>query len=217
MNSLFHYLFNFSSSYQLIINLLGRRGYPGYLYSDLASIYERAGRITGKPGSITQIPILTMPDDDITHPVPDLTGYITEGQIVLSRDLHRQGIYPPIDVLPCLSRLMQGGIGPERTREDHGDVNDQLYSAYAEGQKLRSLVAVVGEEALSETDRLYLDFAGEFEKRFIAQDPETRRTITETLDLAWEILASLPESELNRIDPETIERYHPAHRGGDGG
>ncbi|MGC9434592.1 MAG: V-type ATP synthase subunit B [Methanomicrobiales archaeon] len=195
----------------------GRRGYPGYLYTDLASIYERAGRITGKPGSITQIPILTMPDDDITHPVPDLTGYITEGQIVLSRDLHRQGIYPPIDVLPCLSRLMQGGIGPERTREDHGDVNDQLYSAYAEGQKLRSLVAVVGEEALSEADRMYLNFADEFEERFIAQGPEMRRTIAETLDLAWELLTVLPESELNRIDPELVERYHPAHREESGG
>ncbi|MHC1626967.1 MAG: ATP synthase beta subunit C-terminal domain-containing protein, partial [Methanoculleaceae archaeon] len=184
-----------------------------YMYTDLASIYERAGRIRGVPGSITQIPILTMPDDDITHPIPDLTGYITEGQIVLSRDLHREGIYPPIDILPCLSRLMQGGIGAERTREDHADVNDQLYSAYAQGRKLRSLVAVIGEEALSDIDQMYLDFAGRFEEQFIAQDPETRRSITDTLDLAWDLLSTLPESELKRIDPVFIERYHPAHRG----
>jgi V/A-type H+-transporting ATPase subunit B len=187
----------------------GRRGYPGYMYTDLASIYERAGRIKGKRGSITQLPILTMPDDDITHPIPDLTGYITEGQIVLSRDLHRKGIFPPIDVLPCLSRLMQGGIGKGRTREDHADVNNQCYSAYAQGRKLQSLVAVIGTEALSEIDRKYLDFADNFEKKFINQDASTGRTIEETLDIAWDLLSMLPESELKRIDIDMIRKYHP--------
>jgi len=187
----------------------GRRGYPGYMYTDLASIYERAGRIKGKPGSITQMPILTMPDDDITHPIPDLTGYITEGQIVLSRDLYRKGVYPPIDVLPCLSRLMQGGIGKGRTREDHPDVNDQLYSAYARGQKLESLMAVVGEEGLSETDKKYLKFADRFEMEFINQDLNRGRTIDETLNLAWDLLSMLPESELKRIDIDLIRKYIP--------
>ncbi|MCD5425003.1 MAG: V-type ATP synthase subunit B [Methanosarcinaceae archaeon] len=189
----------------------GRRGYPGYMYTDLASLYERAGKIKGKKGSITQIPILTMPDDDITHPIPDLTGYITEGQIVLSRDLYRRGIYPPIDVLPCLSRLMQGGIGKENTREDHGNVNNQMYSAYANGRKLRDLVAVVGAEALSEIDRKYLDFADRFEFEFVKQDFTVGRSIEETLDLAWDLLSMLPESELKRISPEFIKKYHPAH------
>ncbi len=187
----------------------GRRGYPGYMYTDLASIYERAGRIKGKPGSITQMPILTMPDDDITHPIPDLTGYITEGQIVLSRDLYRKGVYPPIDVLPCLSRLMQGGIGEGRTREDHPDVNNQLYSAYARGQKLESLRAVVGEEGLSETDKKYLEFSDRFEMEFINQDVNRGRTIEETLDLAWVLLSMLPVSELKRIDPDLIRKYLP--------
>jgi len=187
----------------------GRRGYPGYMYTDLASIYERAGRIKGKKGSITQMPILTMPDDDITHPIPDLTGYITEGQVVLSRDLHRKSIYPPIDVLPCLSRLMQGGIGKGRTREDHPDVNDQLYSAYAEGRKLQSLVAVVGEEGLSDTDKKYLEFADRFESMFVNQGTGTRRSIEETLAIAWDLLSMLPESELKRIDTEFIRKYHP--------
>lgn len=187
----------------------GRRGYPGYMYTDLASIYERAGRIKDKKGSITQMPILTMPDDDITHPIPDLTGYITEGQVVLSRDLHRKGIYPPIDVLPCLSRLMQGGIGKGRTREDHPDVNDQLYSAYAEGRKLQSLVAVVGEEGLSDTDKKYLEFADRFESIFVNQGTGTRRSIEETLAIAWDLLSMLPESELKRIDTEFIRKYHP--------
>ncbi len=192
--------------------IAGRRGYPGYMYTDLASIYERAGRIKGKSGSITQMPILTMPDDDITHPIPDLTGYITEGQIVLSRDIHRKGIYPPIDVLPCLSRLMQGGIGPERTREDHSDVNNQLYAAYAQGCRIRSLVAVVGEESLNETDLGHLRFADVFEETFIGQGARTSRTIGESLDIAWQILSRLPETELKRIDPEMIQKYHPKHR-----
>jgi len=190
----------------------GRRGYPGYLYTDLASIFERAGRIRGREGSITQLPILTMPDDDITHPVPDLTGYITEGQIVLSRDLHRKGIYPPIAVLPCLSRLMKGGIGPGRTREDHADVNNQLYAAYAQGIRLKGLVAVVGEEGLSETDRTYLRFCDRFETEFVGQGLTENRTFTTTLDIAWNLLSVLPEDELKRIDLRFIERYHPAHR-----
>ncbi|NYT05019.1 MAG: V-type ATP synthase subunit B [Methanomicrobiales archaeon] len=189
----------------------GRRGYPGYMYTDLASLYERAGRVKEKPGSITQMPILTMPDDDITHPIPDLTGYITEGQIVLSRELHRKGIYPPVDVLPCLSRLMQGGIGPERTREDHPDVNNQLYSAYAQARKILSLVAVVGEEGLSVSDRAFLAFGDRFEQAFIRQG-QAQRSIGESLDEAWQLLALLPEGELKRINPDMIARYHPAHR-----
>jgi V/A-type H+-transporting ATPase subunit B len=190
----------------------GRRGYPGYMYTDLASIYERAGRIKGKKGSITQMPILTMPDDDITHPIPDLTGYITEGQIVLSRDLHRKGVYPPIDVLPCLSRLMQGGIGEGRTRRDHGAVNNQLYASYAEGRKLESIVAVIGEEGLSETDKMYLSFTDRFEKQFISQTSDERRTIEDTLSIAWNLLSILPKSELRRIDTAFIDQYYPAVR-----
>jgi V/A-type H+-transporting ATPase subunit B len=186
----------------------GRRGYPGYMYTDLASIYERAGRIKGQKGSITQIPILTMPDDDITHPVPDLTGYITEGQIVLSRDLFRRGADPPIDVLPCLSRLMNLGIGPGKTREDHRNVADQLYASYAYGRDLRRLVAIVGEEALTDTDRIYLKFADEFEKRFITQREENR-SIDATLDLGWDLFSMLPEEELKRIRREYIQKYHP--------
>lgn len=187
----------------------GRRGYPGYMYTDLAMIYERAGRIDGKEGTITQIPILSMPDDDITHPIPDLTGYITEGQIVLSRDLHRKGIYPPINVLPCLSRLMKHGIGEGRTRKDHDDVSNQLYSFYAEGRDLRDLVAVVGEEALTERDQIILKFADEFEKRFITQVREKGRSIDETLDLAWDLLSMVPPEELRRIDEKYIEQYYP--------
>jgi V/A-type H+-transporting ATPase subunit B len=190
----------------------GRRGYPGYMYTDLASIYERAGRIMGRKGSITQMPILTMAGDDITHPVPDLTGYITEGQIVLSRDLHRKGIYPPIDPLPCLSRLMQGGIGQGRTREDHAMINNQLYAAYAEGRRLQGFVAVIGEEALTDTDRLYLKFVDRFEREFLHQGPGTGRNIQETLDLAWDLLALLPEQELKKLSQIMIDRYHPAHR-----
>lgn len=187
----------------------GRRGYPGYMYTDLAGIYERAGRIAGQEGSITQMPILVMPQDDITHPIPDLTGYITEGQIVLSRELHRKGIYPPVDVLPSLSRLMSGGIGDERTREDHSGVSDQLYSAYAEGRDLRDLVAVVGEEALTERDQKFLQFAEEFEKQFITQAKDEDRTIEETLDLGWKLLSLLPKSELKRVREEHIPKYLP--------
>jgi len=187
----------------------GRRGYPGYMYTDLSGIYERAGRISGKEGSITQMPILVMPQDDITHPIPDLTGYITEGQIVLSRDIHRKGIFPPVDVLPSLSRLMSGGIGDERTREDHSGVSDQLYSAYAEGRDLRDLVAVVGEEALTERDQKFLQFADEFEKQFITQAKDEDRTIQETLDLGWKLLSILPKSELKRVREEHIPKYLP--------
>ncbi|PWR72364.1 V-type ATP synthase subunit B [Methanospirillum stamsii] len=184
----------------------GRRGYPGYMYTDLATIYERAGRIKGCSGSITQIPILTMPDDDITHPVPDLTGYITEGQIVLSRDLFRKGINPPIDALPCLSRLMNLGIGPDKTREDHRNVADQLYASYAYGRDLRRLVAIVGEEALSDLDRNYLKFADHFEKRFISQG-NVDRSIETTLQVAWELFGLLPDEALKRIKEEYIEKY----------
>jgi len=189
----------------------GRRGYPGYMYTDLAGIYERAGRIKGRNGTITQLGILTMPGDDITHPIPDLTGYITEGQIVLSRDLHRKGIYPPVDPLPCLSRLMNLGIGKERTREDHRGVADQLYSAYAQGRDLRALGAVVGEEALSETDKKYLKFADTFEQRFIMQGPNEDRTIEQTLELSWELLSALPEAEMKRIKQDFIDKYGRKH------
>jgi V/A-type H+-transporting ATPase subunit B len=190
----------------------GRRGYPGYMYTDLATIYERAGRVLGKSGSITQMPILTMPDDDITHPIPDLTGYITEGQFVLSREIHRKGIAPPVDVLPSLSRLMKGGIGEGSTREDHANVSDQLYSAYAEGRDLRDLVAVVGEEALTEKDRKYLEFADRFEKEFVNQGSDEDRTIERTLEIGWNLLSILPERELKRIKDEFIEKYHPEHK-----
>jgi V/A-type H+-transporting ATPase subunit B len=190
----------------------GRRGYPGYMYTDLASIYERAGIIKGKKGSITQFPILTMPGDDITHPIPDLTGYITEGQIVVSRDLHRKGIYPPINVLPSLSRLMNLGIGAKHTREDHKKVSDQLYAAYAEGNDLRGLVAIVGKDALSERDRTFLEFADLFENRFVRQRYDEDRTIFGTLDLGWDLLATLPVEQLVRIDRELINKYHPKFR-----
>ena len=187
----------------------GRRGYPGYMYTDLAGIYERAGRIAGKEGSITQMPILVMPQDDITHPIPDLTGYITEGQIVLSREISRKGIYPPVDVLPSLSRLMSGGIGGDKTRDDHSGVSDQLYSAYAEGRELRDLVAVVGEEALTERDQKFLEFAQAFEDQFITQSKDEDRTIFETLDLGWSLLKILPKAELKRVKEEFIEQYLP--------
>ncbi|HUM77242.1 MAG TPA: ATP synthase subunit B [Methanoculleus sp.] len=190
----------------------GRRGYPGYMYTDLASIYERAGIIKGVKGSVTQIPILTMPGDDITHPIPDLTGYITEGQIVVSRDLHRKGIYPPINVLPSLSRLMNLGIGEGHTREDHKKVSDQLYAAYAEGNDLRGLVAIVGKDALSERDRMFLEFADLFEDRFVRQGLYEDRSIEETLDLGWELLSTLPEEHLVRIDRAMIQKYHPKYR-----
>jgi V/A-type H+-transporting ATPase subunit B len=185
----------------------GRRGYPGYMYSDLASLYERAGRIHGNPGSVTQLVILTMPDDDITHPIPDLTGYITEGQIVLSRELHRKGVYPPIDVLPSLSRLMNAGIGAGKTRADHRAVADQLYALYARGRDLRRLVAIIGEAALSAEDRQVLAFARQFEEKYIGQGP-VERDISETLDQAWELLAPMPAEALKRVPREFIERYH---------
>ena len=185
----------------------GRRGYPGYMYSDLASLYERAGRIRGNPGSVTQLIILTMPDDDITHPIPDLTGYITEGQLVLSRDLFHKGVYPPIDVLPSLSRLMNAGIGEGKTRADHRSVADQLYALYAEGRDLRRLVAIIGEAALSEDDRRVLNFAGRFEEEFVGQGM-LDRDITETLKLAWELLEPMPPELLKRIPQELIEKYH---------
>ena len=191
----------------------GRRGYPGYMYTDLASIYERAGIIHGIKGSITQFPILTMPGDDITHPIPDLTGYITEGQIVVSRDLHRKGIYPPINVLPSLSRLMNLGIGPGHTREDHKKVSDQIYAAYAEGNDLRGLVAIVGKDALSERDRMFLEFADLFEDRMVRQGRNEDRSIEGTLDLGWELLSTLPVEQLVRIDRGLIEKYHPKFKG----
>jgi len=185
----------------------GRRGYPGYMYTDLASLYERAGQVLGRKGSVTQLPILTMPDDDITHPIADLTGYITEGQIVLGRELHRQGIYPPINVLPSLSRLMNNGIGEGQTREDHRKVADQMYACYAKGIKLRKLVAIVGEDALTPMDRLYLDFTNTFENVFINQG-FTDRGIAESLDGGWELLSKFPASELKRCDKKTIEKYY---------
>jgi V/A-type H+-transporting ATPase subunit B len=192
----------------------GRRGYPGYMYTDLASIYERAGIIKGLKGSVTQIPILTMPGDDITHPIPDLTGYITEGQIVVSRELHRKGIYPPINVLPSLSRLMNLGIGKEHTREDHKKVSDQMYAGYAEGNDLRGLVAIVGKDALSERDRMLLEFADLFEGRFVKQGYDEDRTIVDTLDLGWDLLSTLPVEQLTRIDRDLINRYHPKFKAG---
>ena len=186
----------------------GRRGYPGYMYTDLAQLYERAGRIQGRAGSVTQIPILTMPGDDDTHPIPDLTGYITEGQIYIDRALNSQGIQPPINPLPSLSRLMDDGIGEGLTREDHSDVANQMYAAYAEGENLRDLVNIVGREALSERDNKYLDFADLFEANFIQQGYDTNRSIEETLSIGWELLSTLPKSELNRVDEEFIEKYY---------
>ena len=186
----------------------GRRGYPGYMYTDLAQIYERAGRIKGQEGSITQIPILTMPSNDITHPIPDLTGYITEGQIIVDPDLNSQGVKPPINVLPSLSRLMDDGIGEGLTRGDHADVSDQLYAAYAEGDSLRDLVNIVGREALSERDNKFLDFADRFENEFVEQGFGTDRNIEETLTIGWDLLSMLPKDALNRIDEEFIEEYY---------
>jgi len=186
----------------------GRRGYPGYMYTDLASLYERAGRIKGQEGSITQIPILTMPSDDITHPIPDLTGYITEGQILVNRNLNSQGIQPPINPLPSLSRLMDDGIGEGLTRDDHGGVSDQLYAAYAQGEDLRDLVNIVGREALSDTEIKYLDFAEAFEETFVQQGYDTNRDIEETLEIGWDLLSTLPKTELNRVDEENIEEYY---------
>jgi len=185
----------------------GRRGYPGYLYTDLATLYERAGRIKGRDGSITQIPILTMPEDDITHPIPDLTGYITEGQIVLARELHKQGIYPNINVLPSLSRLKDKGIGPGKTREDHSGVMNQLFAAYARGKEVRELAVILGEAALQEVDLKYLQFANQFEDKYVRQNEYEERDIIKSLTLGWELLSILPKTELKRIKPEYIEKY----------
>lgn len=186
----------------------GRRGYPGYMYTDLATVYERAGRIKGKKGSITLFPVLSMPDDDKTHPVPDLTGYITEGQVILSRELHRKGIYPPIDVLPSLSRLKDKGIGKGKTREDHADVLNQLFACYAKGREARELAVILGEAALSELDRQYIKFADRFEDEFVRQSEATRRTIQETLDLGWDMLRMLPRTELKRVHDEFLDNYY---------
>lgn len=185
----------------------GRRGYPGYMYTDLSTLYERAGRIKGQEGTVTQIPILTLPSDDITHPIPDLTGYITEGQIVLSRPLHREGVYPPADILPSLSRLMQKGIGQGRTREDHADVANQLYAAYARGRQAKELALILGEDALTAEDKGFYDFVDNMERRFIQQGEYDNRTIDQTLDLGWELLAALPEEALKRVRPAFIEKY----------
>jgi V/A-type H+-transporting ATPase subunit B len=188
-----------------------RRGYPGYMYTDLAMLYERAGRILGKEGSVTIMPILTMPDDDITHPISDLTGYITEGQIVLSRDLERKGIYPPIGVFLSLSRMMKEGIGPDKTREDHNNVFMQLYAAYAEGCDLREISTIIGAEALSERDRTYLAVADSFEREFIAQDEFEKRRVEETLDIGWKLFSGLPEEDLKLISEELIKKYLPKY------
>ena len=187
----------------------GRRGYPGYMYTDLATMYERAGRRLGKKGSITMIPILTMPEDDKTHPIPDLTGYITEGQIILSRELHRKGIVPPVDVLPSLSRLKDKGVGEGKTREDHAGTMNQLFSAYARGKEAKELMTILGEAALSDDDKLFAKFAEEFETRYVSQGNETNRTIEETLDIGWELLKILPRSELKRIRQKYIDKYLP--------
>ena len=187
----------------------GRRGYPGYLYTDLATMYERAGRRIGKTGSITMIPILTMPEDDKTHPIPDLTGYITEGQIILSRDLYRKGITPPVDVLPSLSRLKDKGVGKGKTREDHADTMNQLFAAYSSGKEAKELMTILGESALSSTDLLFAKFADEFEKRYVMQSYEENRSIEETLDLGWQLLSILPRAELKRIRTEYIRKYLP--------
>jgi Archaeal/vacuolar-type H+-ATPase subunit B len=197
----------------------GRRGYPGYMYTDLSTIYERAGRVAGRNGSITQIPILTMPNDDITHPIPDLTGYITEGQIFVDRQLHNRGIYPPINVLPSLSRLMKSAIGEGMTRKDHGDVSNQLYAKYAIGRDAAAMKAVVGEEALSAEDKLSLEFLDKFERTFISQGPYESRTIYESLDLAWSLLRIYRKDMLNRIPKKIIDEFYsrtPADRKGKG-
>ena len=186
----------------------GRRGYPGYMYTDLATLYERAGRLKGKDGSITLIPILTMPEDDKTHPIPDLTGYITEGQIILSRELYRKNVTPPIDVLPSLSRLKDKGIGEGKTRKDHSNTMNQLFSAYARGKDAKELMAVLGEAALSDTDKIYAEFAEKFEQQYVSQGYNTERPIEDTMNIGWDLLSILPKSELKRIDDEFIEKYY---------
>ncbi len=194
----------------------GRRGYPGYLYTDLSSIYERACRIRGESGSITLIPILTMPEDDKTHPIPDLTGYITEGQIILSRSLYRKNVDPPVDVLPSLSRLKDKGIGKEKTREDHADLSNQLFAAYARGKEMQELAVILGESALSDMDRIYYSFADSFEERFVSQGYRENREVDHTLDIGWELLSSMPENELKRIDQEFIDRFFNRKTGSGG-
>jgi V/A-type H+-transporting ATPase subunit B len=194
------------------LEIPGRRGYPGYMYTDLATLYERAGIIKGKKGSVTQMPILTMPDDDITHPIADLTSYITEGQIILDREMFRKGIYPPIDPLPCLSRLMDKGIGSNKTRDDHKQLSDQLYYAYAEGKIVQGTALVSGEKALTSTDKLYLKFMERFEREFISQKFNENRDIEDTLAIGWNLLSILPESELTRIEPKIIKKYHPKRK-----
>ena len=190
----------------------GRRGYPGYLYTDLATIYERAGRNKGKKGSITQIPILSMPEDDKTHPIPDLTGYITEGQVMLARELHRKGIYPPVDVLPSLSRLKDKGIGAGKTREDHADTMNQLYAAYARGKEAKELAVILGEAALSPDDKLFAKFADHFEDEYIRQGENEDRPIEYTLNLGWDLLSMLPDELLTRVRESFIQKYMPAKR-----
>ncbi|MEE1025215.1 MAG: V-type ATP synthase subunit B, partial [Acutalibacteraceae bacterium] len=186
----------------------GRRGYPGYMYTDLATLYERAGRLRGKDGSITLIPILTMPEDDKTHPIPDLTGYITEGQIILSRELYRKSVMPPIDVLPSLSRLKDKGIGPDRTRKDHAATMNQLFAAYARGKDARELMVILGEAALTEMDKKYAEFAEAFEKEYVSQGYDTNRSIEETLDIGWKLLEILPRSELKRIKDDMLDEFY---------
>ncbi len=186
----------------------GRRGYPGYLYTDLATMYERAGKKKGIDGSITMIPIVSMPEDDITHPIPDLTGYITEGQIILSRDLYRKGVTPPIDVLPSLSRLKDKGIGEGKTRKDHADVLNQLFAIYARGKECKELMAILGEAALSDVDKLYAKFADEFENKYVSQGYEKDRSIEETLDVGWELLRTMPRSELKRVKKEYLDEFY---------
>lgn len=187
----------------------GRRGYPGYLYTDLASMYERAGRVVGKEGSITQIPILTMPEDDKTHPIPDLTGYITEGQIILSRELFRKGIEPPIDVMPSLSRLKDKGIGEGKTRKDHAATMNQLFAAYSRGKEAKELAVILGDAALTDVDKKYAAFADAFEKEYVSQGFETNRSIEETLDIGWKLLAMLPRGELKRIRDDMLDEFLP--------
>jgi V/A-type H+-transporting ATPase subunit B len=193
----------------------GRRGYPGYLYTDLSTIYERAGRIRGRKGSITQIPILTMPEDDITHPIPDLTGYITEGQIILSRQLYKRGIEPPINIVPSLSRLKDKGIGKGKTREDHADTMNQIYAAYTSGIEARELATILGESALSDADKAFAKFAEAFDEKYVNQGYHNNRSIEETLDLGWELLKLIPRSELKRIREEYLDKYLPAEEKGD--
>ena len=186
----------------------GRKGYPGYLYTDLSTIYERAGKLNGKKGSVTQVPILSMPSDDITHPIPDLTGYITEGQIVLGRDLFRQGIYPPVNILMSLSRLMKDGIGKDRTRDDHGEISNQNYDAYSRAQEVRALAGIVGKAGLTDIDLKYMDVGDIFEKEFLSQTTDENRTLDETLSVLWKVVSQLPKNELTKVKDKYVEQYY---------